>query len=93
VDRHKEVLHLYVKGQEHVVIAARLAKRRVEPTELSFSTSDGNEAYEAVSALLTGEQHHCLFGRVRRLSLRCALSKEILQVRAAHLFKHAATST
>jgi hypothetical protein len=70
------------------VIAGRLAKKGVEPTRLSINSSDTDGACEALTALLTEEQHHRLFARVRTLSLNCMLSKAILQVRAAHLCKH-----
>jgi hypothetical protein len=78
VDKHREALNLYVKGQEHVLLAGRLAKKGVEPTELCLTGG----SCEALTAMLAAEQHHCLFRRVRKLTMRCTLSKAMLQVKA-----------
>jgi hypothetical protein len=82
VDKHKEELFLDVGGPEDVLVAERLAKKGVEPTQLTLSSTDRSRSLEALTTFLTGDQHLPFFRRVTFLWLNGGLSHELLQVRA-----------
>jgi hypothetical protein len=70
-------------------MASRTAKKRgLLPRELYLACRGKNGSCKAMTALLTQEQHHCLFAHVRVLTLSCSWSKEMVQVRAVHPTHH-----
>jgi hypothetical protein len=82
VDRHIESLCLQFRIHQDIKIADTLAKKQLQPRQLSLICHDNSSppTLQALTGLVSGGQHHHLLKDVKALTLNCGLSKGFLQV-------------
>jgi hypothetical protein len=88
VDQHIETLQIYLSGQEQLLIAGRLARKAVQPKQLTVLGSDSLSS--AMTALLATEQHHPMFQHVQHLRFTGILPDNMPQVSVEPPFDSAA---